>query len=251
MQKDFYEIQQKITIFLDSLEKSKDFTKTFWKLSTNDALFCAWDIVRNKAFFEAIQKAINDINKNDLVVVDAGSWTWILWFFAIYLWASKCIFIEKNEYSLEISKNLAKHLWFYEKCIFYSDDAITINIKENYDLIISETIVTAFLEEDFPLIIKNLKKENTKIIPEKFIFYFEWFDENWNFVEKNEIEIISNNIKEKQKIHISKKTKNIEISSKVNLYSNIFVNSWDCISFANKRKISINEKSKFLNFCIN
>lgn len=240
MQERFYEIQEKITFFLNNLKKENNFTQTFWKLSTNDALFCASDIIRNKAFFQAIQKAIYDFKKDDLIVVDAWSWTWILWFFAIFLWASKCIFIEKNEISLEVSKELAKYLWFYEKCIFYSDDATKIKLKENYDLIISETIVTAFLEEDFPLIIKNLKLKNTKVIPEKFTFSIKWFDENWKISEEKEISIISKDINLNQKILLKKETKLLEISSKINLYDNIIINSWDCISFANKRKININ-----------
>lgn len=239
MQKDFYEIQGKINQFLDSIKKDESFTKTFWKLSTNDALFCALDIVRNKAFFNAIEKSISDINKKKLVVVDAGSWTWILWFFAIYLWASKCIFIEKNENSLEISKNLAKYLWFYEKCIFYSEDATEINLQENYDLIISETIVTAFLEEDFPLIIKNLKRENVKIIPEKFIFYFEWFSKKWELIENKQLEIISKNIEWKISFDFKKEVKNVKITTKVFLYDDIFVKSWDCISFVNERNVEV------------
>lgn len=236
---DFYDIQNKITDFLNTIQKQNNFTKTFWKLSTNDALFCASDIVRNKAFFKAIKKAILDINEKDLVLVDAGSWTWILWFFALFLWASKCIFIEKNEISLEISKNLAKYLWFYEKCVFLQWDASEIKIKEKYDLIISETIVTAFLEEDFPLIIKNLKKEYVKVIPERFIFYFEWFSERWELIEKKEIEIISTEIQWKINFDFKKEVKSVKITTKVFLYDDIFVNSWDCISFVNERRVEV------------
>jgi predicted RNA methylase len=162
-----------------------------------------------------------------------------LWFFAIFLWASKCIFIEKNPVSFEISKNLAKYLWFFEKCIFLLWDASEIEIKEKYDLIISETIVTAFLEEDFPLIIKNLKKGDVKIIPERFIFYFEWCDEKWILVENKEIEIISEKIDWKINFDFRKEVKNVKITTKVFLYDDVFVRSWDCISFVNERRVEV------------
>lgn len=247
---DFYQIQEKINDFLNNISKDESFTQTFWKLSTNDAIFCAWDIIRNKAFFQSIKISLNEIRKNNKIVIDAWSWTWILWFFALSLWANEVIFIEKNKNSLEVSKSLAKYLWYFEKCTFLEEDACEVKINKNYDLIISETITTWFIEEEFPFIIENLKKDNAKIIPERFTFYIKWFDELSNLIEEQEIELESKNLFKNNKITLNKNIKTLEISSKIYLYNDIFINSWDSISFANKRIFDLKNKHNFFEFIL-
>lgn len=246
MKKDFYTINSTIQDYLSNLKIDESFTKTYWKLSTNDAIFCAEDTIRNKAFFKAIKKAISDTDKKEIVVVDAWSWTWILWFFSIFLWASKCIFIEQNEISLEISKKLAKHLWIFEKCFFIKWDACKVNIEENYDLIISETITTWFEKEDFPLIVENLKKENVKIIPEKFVFSINWFDKYWVKLEEKEVNVSSYNLFKNRKIRVKRKASYLEIITKTVLYNDVLIKTWDSFSFINKRVHDLKYKHNFL-----
>gem|GEM_PF-2356258 len=80
----FEQHQEKIIGFLKKYKKPYG-DESPYKLQVSDAIFCAEDIIRNRAFYYAIQEAIYDyqrqsywkifrhIRKRKIHVVDAGS----------------------------------------------------------------------------------------------------------------------------------------------------------------------------------
>ena len=88
---------------------------------------------------------------------------------ALYIGVKKVTMIEENPYSLELSKKISRYFELEENIIFRSEDANYIKLDEKVDILISETIKTNFVEEDFPYIVSNFKKQgnsNMIIIPE-------------------------------------------------------------------------------------
>lgn len=279
----------------------KENTNNISILPISDAIFCAEDIVRNKAFFEWIKKAVEDLKKikitnywllitnsqkpnylkpkassSILVSVDAWSWIWILWIFALLLWTDKCYFIESNKETLEFSKKLVEYFWLTEKSIFIHWDAKEIKLPEKYDLLVSETLTSWFVDEDFPFIVNNLKKywkPDSIIIPEKFEIKIKFNsplppgeglgvrEEKWNNKEGLDVKVIfqSNLWFKKQKIsfrHCEKPEPvegneaiqtpfKIAFQTKAYIYKDIIIKSWDCMSFLNKRTISDNNHKLF------
>lgn len=236
---DFNEINKKIQIFLkDFRNKSYSLSDKDYKLSLSDAIFCADDIVRNKAFFKSIKEAILDLHqsKKDLKVIDAWSGTWVLWVFALLLWADFCLFIEHNPYSLDLSKKLVKSFWLESKSNFILWDATNINLKENCDLLISETISIDFEKEDFLKIISNLKKyldKDSVIIPESVELDIKKENDYFKSITFNS----KDDLRDFSIITDLEKWFSYNISWKVNLYKNIILRSWDCMSFFNERII--------------
>lgn len=215
------------------------------KLPTSDAVFCAEDTIRNRYFFKAIQKAIKDTNKKDITIVDAWSGTWILWIMALHLGAKKVIFIEENPYSLNLSKKIVEFFDLWKKVEFYNKDANNIELKEKIDILISETIKTNFKNEDFPHIIKNFQNQfwNTfKIIPE-------WFKLNF-YTPAYELLFTklfnSYNLSPPYQID-SNWHKKVFIDWTSYMYKDIYLNSWECMSYFNILPLSKNEESSMFN----
>ncbi|MEF2174908.1 MAG: methyltransferase domain-containing protein [Candidatus Absconditabacteria bacterium] len=142
-----------------------------FKLPISDAIFCLEDKIRTYKFYLAIENYIETVKKekDNLIVVDAGSGTGVLGIFTLYLGAGECIFLENNPYSLLLSQNLATKLGYYN-CEFILADATNIKLHKKYDLLISETIEANLYNEDFTKIINNLTQfgnKNSEIIPQK------------------------------------------------------------------------------------
>lgn len=246
----FEQINSKIQKFIsDQNINSYEIKDNDYKLSLSDAIFCTEDKKRNRLFFEAIKKAI--WNKKNQKVIDAGSWTWILWIFALLLWAESCVFIENNPYTLEFSKKLIKYLKLKKKAIFVLSDAIYTKLDEKYDILISETLISSLHKEDFGFIVNNLKKHLTKdwiIIPEELELNVK------EFYKKQEIDHFfkfdSYMWFDEKKLKIKKESnKNIEFNINIKLYDNVYIKTWDCPLFINKvdfnRKV---ENHPFIDF---
>lgn len=229
----------------------KDFKKDWYslddkefKLPFSDAIFCCEDIVRNKIFYNAIKKAIIDLKKTKekVKVIDAWSWTWILWIFALFLWADNCLFIEDNPHSLDLNKKLIKNLWFESKANFILWDAITTKLDDKYDLLISETISIDFTREDFLEIVCNLKNylnKDSVVIPESFELYISENNWAWESLTTKKVSFTSKSDLVPVKVIASRKdVENYEISWKAVLYKDEIIKSWDCMSFFNKKVIS-------------
>jgi len=58
----FDQVQHHITTFLFSCQRTRS-DESSYKMKLSDAIFCAEDIIRNRAFRQAIQLAIQDIKK--------------------------------------------------------------------------------------------------------------------------------------------------------------------------------------------
>ncbi len=207
-------------------------------------------MVRNRKFFEGISKDILDIKKEnkEIIVVDAGSGTGILGAFSLYLGANKCYFLEDNPYSLELSKKLIGYLGFMEKSIFIECDATNYSLPEKYDICISETLSSGFVDEDFPFIINNLKqfgKNDSIIIPSQFEIVITEISPP----DKGELEGVNykhhflfkakNGFKKKRIKLKNKNSQKISFKTKAYIYEDIFIESGDCMSFLNERVLDV------------
>ncbi|MBT4936549.1 methyltransferase domain-containing protein [Candidatus Peregrinibacteria bacterium] len=274
MHQDFTTINEKIQSFLKKEEeKSYTLADKKYKLPLSDAIFCARDTVRNRGFYKAIKTALPSVipaclespntealtpNTKPLLkalddnctVIDAGSGTGVLGIFALYLGADKCYFLEHNPHTLELSKKLIKYLGYEKKAHFIQCDATSYIPPEKYNLLISETITSGFIEEDFPKIVNHLKKfgkENSIIIPEAFeLFYRSYSINSFRHPEPVEGSLLDSNdfnlnLQSKKGIDTKKITAKLkkdtkyECSMNVQLYKDIYLKSGECVSFANKR----------------
>ncbi len=240
----FEKINSKIQKFiLDQNINSYKIKDNDYKLPLSDAIFCTEDKKRNELFFKAIKKAI--WNKKNQKVIDAWSWTWILWIFALILWAESCVFIENNPYTLDFSKKLIKYLKLEKKAKFVLSDATNIELDEQYDILISETLISSLHKEDFGFIVNNLKKYLTKdliIIPEELELNVKEFNKNQeinHFLKFNSYKWF-----DIKNLKIQKESnKNIEFNINIKLYDNVYIKTWDCPLFINKVDFNINTQN--------
>jgi len=256
MNLDFDKIQTKILDhFADKKQSAYFLDDKHHKLPLSDSFFCAEDSIRNRKFFEWINAGLENIwnkksestqnnvdNKNEIVVVDAWSGTWILWIYALLLWADKCYFLEENPFALAYSKELIHHFWLDDKAIFVECDATTHNMPEPFDIIVSETLSSGFVEEDFVPIINNLKRflnPNWIIIPTWFNIKIEELDTNNKKLDEHNIEVLSHNLWQKTRPKITlqwKDTNKLKFFMDANIFWDIMTRSWDCMSFLNERE---------------
>ncbi|USN59240.1 MAG: RsmD family RNA methyltransferase [Candidatus Peribacteria bacterium] len=87
------------------------------KLRLSDALFCAEDIVRNRKFFVAIQKALQNLG-DEVVVIDAGAGTGVLGIMTLIHGAKHCTFIEENPYTMELCKQVVESFGYTHRSDF-------------------------------------------------------------------------------------------------------------------------------------
>ena len=240
-QKNFQKTQSKIENFLNKHNLNQEaFKDRNYKLQTTDAIFCTKDSVRNKQFRNAIESVIDKKNKSDLIFVDAGAGTWILGLFALILWVKKCYFIEQNPYSLQLSKDLIKYFWYIDKSIFLCEDACKTKLNEKFDVLISETVTSGFVQEDFIWIIKNLKqfaKPNAIFLPQSFELEIiekpSWISQKIHIESKN----LSNKI-----INLkNKNTSELEFKMDANIFWNFWLKCWETISFLNPRTLKTSD----------
>ena len=154
-----------------------------YALQTSDAVFCAEDIKKNSLFFHSIENIINLKKRQikDIIVIDAGSGLGQLGAFALALGARHCYFLEHNPQTLKFCKEFLYSLGFNNRSSFKCCDAKNIQLQDQYDILISETITSGFVNEDFPFIINNLLKyKNSKavILPKKILFTLNELNEN-------------------------------------------------------------------------
>jgi len=244
----FDDIQKKIITFFQNheptLEKLDDETH---KLPLSDAVFCAEDLERNKKFRNGIHSAIQDLknNSSNIIVVDAGAGTGILWIFALIFGATKCYFIEENPHTLKLCKQLVEHFWFTRQSIFLCDDASKIRLPEKYNLLISETITSGFVEEDFVNIVHHLKqfaRTQTYIIPQSFELTIterpSWATQSFSFLSKK--------LPEQQEIILqSLNTNKIEFAMDAEIFDHIWLRSGQGLAFLNPREMDVNELHNF------
>ena len=213
---------------------------TTYKLPLSDAVFCATDIPRNRAFFEAIRKAVIKLKTltEKIRVVYAGSGTGILGIFALALGAKDCLFLEHNPHSLEFSKKLVTAMGFAGQVKFIECDATKIQFSKPYDLLLSETLTSGFVREDFAYIIRHLRKfgeASSIIIPEKFSVRLEEKNENGKTVAEHNFEFVSSADFELQEIKLQNSaTTQLTWNTTTTLYDDVIVQPGECVSFMNE-----------------
>lgn len=256
MAEEFSQVHHRI---LDFLSHSKahvfDLDDAKFKLPLSDAIFCAEDLLRNRAFFHAIQQATRDLHreKNEIIAVDAGSGTGILGMFALMAGAQKCYFLEHNPHSLEYSKKLLDYFGYSHLSEFILCDATTYKLREKYDLLISEAITSGFVREDFPPIVDHLRQfgnSASKIIPESFEIQIFEKDAIGNILEKHHVQFSSQEKFKKQKIQLkSSGTSSLSFQTKALLYADISLSSGDTMSFLNEQNFNFRtEKHQLFDF---
>lgn len=241
--------------FSSKLQKYKNndhFYDKYYKLKMSDAFFCAEDYKKCEFFYNVLKK-IND--KKNKVVLDAGSGTGILGFLALKLGFKFVYFIEHNPFTLEINKKIINEFNF-KNCNFIKEDATKMNFKDNFDILVSETVTTGFFKEDFLKIVDNFKKQNQslKIIPSNFIMTIKQIDQFEKLIHEDTVSISANNIEDFFRkniyIKIQKNTKFLDWYFFIK-EDDVQVQSGDCISFINKKRTNLIEEHpqmKNLNF---
>ncbi|MDK2917470.1 MAG: type protein arginine methyltransferase [Candidatus Petromonas sp.] len=128
------------------------------------------DEIRTKAFQKAI---FEKVNPGD-VVVDIGTGTGILAFFAIQAGAKKVYAIDTSNI-IEVAKQIARDNRILDKIVFIQNDSREVVLPEKADIIISETIGSFGLEENICGTLlhgkQNFLKPGGKIIPEEIELY--------------------------------------------------------------------------------
>jgi len=233
------------------LEDNKDARS---KLPVSDSVFCAEDIVRNRAFWKGIKLAIHELKKTHkkVVVVDAGSGTGILGIFALYLWANTCYFLESNKHTLALNRKFATDLWFGSRSYFVDCDATSYDkLPEPYHLLISETLMSGFVYEDFVPIVQNLKSYAHKqaiLLPSHFHLTINEQDKHNKLLAKQTFPIYTKHLEQHKVIHLkSPLTTQISFEMDAHLYNEVRTKSWSCMSFLNEKIFDINEKHPFFN----
>lgn len=137
---------------------------------TEQTFYCLIDRKRTLAFKKAIK---NTIRKDD-VVVDMGTGTGILAFFAAEAGAKRVYAIENDSYHFEsLKKNIALN-GYDDKIILHQGDVTKMKLPEKVDVIIGEMIATGLIEElQVPAMNNLLKyaKRNVRVVlkqPEKY-----------------------------------------------------------------------------------
>lgn len=217
-------IQQKIDAFIEKISSREDIFFKEEKLQLSDALFCAQDKRRNKKFYGAIWKAISDIQTAsgtqvpaEIKVIDAGAGIGVLWIFALMQGADEVIFIEENPLSIKVLEEFLEETGFKQNSQIFCADATQLSDLPVVDMIISETIAIDG-SEDYHDIIHNLKKflqPQGVIIPERLEIH----------------ETTHSN-----PLLTGEGTDNI-LSWRCYLYKDIFIDSGECVSFMNERKV--------------
>jgi len=231
---------------------------SIYKMRTSDALFCAEDRLRNKKFWLWIEKAIvqKKNQQEKVIVVDAGAWIGTLWIFALLLGADKCYFLEENKQTVLLMQQFLNNLGLEGRAEVLCVDATTMNeLPEKYDIFISETLSSGFVEEDFVKIIKNLKKyenEWANIIPQSFDISIKINNKKINnsdvdnklFSKKYQIEHLLND----PRIRLFGVTENeITFEMHAEVFDDIWIDSWSCMSFLNPRNFDLkNEHPVFV-----
>ncbi len=112
------------------------------------------DSVRNKAFYEALKKAIK---KGESTVLDIGSGTGFLSFLASKLGAKHVTLIEMNDL-VDASQKMAKKNGIQNATFIQAHSTDLPTPKQKYDIIVSETLGNYALEENILETLQDAKR---------------------------------------------------------------------------------------------
>lgn len=124
------------------------------------------DETRTNAFREAISRVVRPGD----VVVDVGCGSGILSFFACQAGAARVYSIDQT-HAADVASLLARHLGFGNRMTVLHGEAKTIELPERADVLLSETLGVAGLDEGISEIVadarKRFLKENARIVPQR------------------------------------------------------------------------------------
>ncbi|QQR83939.1 methyltransferase domain-containing protein [Candidatus Peregrinibacteria bacterium] len=221
-------LNQSFAIYRDSHQGALPFT---------DALFCAQDVIRNRAFFQAIQIAVTDLKFqfHSVYVIDAGCGTGLLGLYALLSGADQCVFIDNNPDAIAFTRLILTQFQLMDRATIVLGDAKLYQPSHPFHLLISETIVSGFVEEDFLPIITHLKtylEPEGLVIPQAF---------QVKITERpsgsaHSISLESKTIPTDFSVLPSDSTVEvIELAMDTQLYGAIWLKSGDCLSYCNPR----------------
>ncbi len=151
----------------------------YWAGSDN-VFQCLMDQRRALAFRDAIRNSV----KSGDVVVDVGTGTGIMSFFAAEAGAKKIYAVEADE---NLYKTLEKNInvnGYQDKIILIKGDATSVQIPEQVDVVICEMIATGLIDElQIPVMNNILRfcKRDTRIIPGAISSYVDLVEINNTF----------------------------------------------------------------------
>jgi hypothetical protein len=179
-----------------------------------------------------------------ITVVDAGSGTGILGAFALSLGASKCYFLEHNPNSLQLSKSLIDELGLSDKSIFMECDARNVELPEKYDLLISETLSSGFVQEDFVPIVRHLlqfSQPHALFIPESFKIELDELDDQKKQLNTQSFFFSTEHGFPDRLIKASPAATHLKWITDAELYGGTHLRTGDCVSFLNERITGVDE----------
>jgi hypothetical protein len=234
---DFEIIQQKIQNFIKKVSSREDIFFVWDKLQVSDALFCAQDTLRNRKFYEAIGRAIHDIQTGTgtqvpvaIQVIDAWAGIGVLGIFALLQGATRVTFIEENAVSAELLRHFLEDLWLLEKSEIICADVLSLESFPTADILLSETIAIDFESEDFHRIVSHIRPFLAPwaiIIPESFEIFL-WDEQQHICVQENIWELaLWENFAADSGL----------LQGRCYLYKDIHIDSGDCMSFFNAREL--------------
>jgi protein arginine N-methyltransferase 1 len=125
-------------------------------------------LIEDKARCESYQKAIHQVVKRGDAVVDIGTGSGLLAFFALQAGASKVYAIERRDI-IEDAKEIAKANNFSKKIVFIKRVSTEVNLSERVDVVVSEIIGHFGIDEGILKYFNDAKrrflKEGGRIIP--------------------------------------------------------------------------------------
>jgi hypothetical protein len=207
--------------------------------------------VRNRAFREAIKDAIliQKRKKAEVIVVDAWAGTGILGIFALLLGADKVYFLEQNHHSLLLVKHVLLHLGLSKNAQLIHCDATKTSIPESFNILISETLSSWFIEEDFPFIMQNMlhyAHPDAILLPEWFLLDRQELWENYNPLAQSTLILNSKNLSPKQKLILTHPdTHYIKFSMHAKMWGWRIIKSGSTMSFLNPRIRDISLEHQF------
>lgn len=94
-----------------------------------------------------------------------------------------------------------------------------------YDILISETLTSGFVQEDFPEIISQLKRDDAHIIPQAFDFKILERDRSKKSLRTQTLSLESQNLPTHSTLTLHPDTHMLEIYSQVTLVDGISIES--------------------------